>query len=176
MNSSHHPDNNTHGMGKMMYLIGIILALVLLTWLFAGVEESIINPNQQLETYYDGDGGREVVLQRNRYGHYVLDGKINGQTVTFLLDTGATDVSIPGNLADRLGLKRGRSQQYRTANGTIIGYQTRIDSLKLGEIELRDVRASINPQERGSELLLGMSVLKNIDFSQRGDTLTLRQN
>jgi len=176
MNSPQHSGNDTRGMGKAMYFIGVIVALALMSWIFADVEESISNPNQHLETQFSTDGAREIVLQRNRYGHYVLDGKINDQTVTFLLDTGASDVSIPADLARRLGLKRGRSQQYQTANGVITGYLTKIDSLKLGEIELRNVRASINPQEHGDRLLLGMSVLKNVDFSQRGNTLTLRQN
>ena len=176
MNSPQQSGNDTHGMGKTMYFIAAIVALALMSWIFAGVEKSISNPNQRLETQLNADGTREIVLQRNRYGHYVLDGKINGQTVTFLLDTGASDVSIPGDLAKRLGLKRGRSQQYHTANGVITGYLTKIESLKIGEIELHDVRASINPNERGGQLLLGMSVLKNVDFSQRGNTLTLRQN
>jgi aspartyl protease family protein len=62
----------------------------------------------------------------------------------------------------------------QTANGRATAYATRLDSLQLGEIEVRDVRAHISPSMDGEEVLLGMSVLKQLDFNQQGDTLTLR--
>lgn len=63
----------------------------------------------------------------------------------------------------------------QTANGTTTAYATRLDSLQLGEIEMRDVKAQISPSMDGDEVLLGMSVLKHLDFNQQGDTLTLHQ-
>ena len=121
------------------------------------------------------NGVKEVVLQRNRDGHYLATGQINGQNVEFLLDTGASDVSVPQPLAMRLGLKRGQAAIYSTANGNITSYLTRIDSLNLGGIELRDIRASINPSTNADTILLGMSFLKHLEFTQRGDTLIIRQ-
>lgn len=160
--------------GKSFVLIGWLAGLALLTWLFASLEEAENNPNQSVNTYTRVDGGREVTLLRNRQGHYVTSGQINGQTVTLMLDTGATDVSIPAHLAENLRLERGPQQRYNTANGVITGYLTNIDRISIGEIELYNVRASINPNVSDNEILLGMSFLNQLEYSQRGDKLTLR--
>lgn len=168
--------HSTQGIGKAMTTVAWLLALGLLSWIFAGLEERENNPNQYVATQRFDDGSKAITLQRNRSGHYVADGFINGERVSFLLDTGASDISVPGDLAEKLGLQRGPAQQYNTANGLITGYLTRLDSVRLGDIELRDVRASINPREQGDELLLGMSFLRDLEFSQRGDTLTIRQH
>nr|WP_320135680.1 TIGR02281 family clan AA aspartic protease [uncultured Amphritea sp.] len=115
-----------------------------------------------------------VVLQRNRQGHYIAPGKINGQNVRFLLDTGATDISIPGTLADQLNLKPGRASYASTANGTIKVYQTTLDSVALGGLSLNQVSAHINPHMQGDTVLLGMSFLQHLELTQRGNTLTLK--
>lgn len=159
-----------------MTSVAWLLALGLLSWIFAGLEERENNPNQFIATQQLDDGGKAITLQRNRSGHYVADGFINNERVTFLLDTGASDISVPGDLAEKLGLRRGPAQQYNTANGVITGYLTRLDSVRLGDIELQNVRASINPRDQGDKLLLGMSFLRDLEFTQRGDTLTIRQN
>jgi aspartyl protease family protein len=161
--------------GKRFVLLAWLAGLGLLVWLFAGIEQSERNPNTAPATSRDQNGQARVVLQRNRYGHYVASGQINGSETTFLLDTGASDVSIPASLADRLGLQRGPEQLYSTANGLITGYLTRLDSVRIANIELRDVRASINPNDSGDEILLGMSFLRRLDFTQRGDQLILSQ-
>jgi aspartyl protease family protein len=133
------------------------------------------NPNQNLQTRSGEEGVREVVLQRNRFGHYVTSGEINGQPVTFILDTGATGVAVPDTIAQRLGLQRGPAFRTQTANGTGTSYAARLDSVSVGGIELQDVRAGITPGLQTDQILLGMSFLKHIEFTQRGDTLTLRQ-
>jgi len=154
--------------------------LALLAVLFIGVDgwmEHSRNPNATVTTQQLPDGGHEVVLQRNRLGHYVATGAINGEEVRFMLDTGASDVAIPGPIADELGLQRGRRAIYQTANGTAVAYATTLDRVSLGGIELRNIQASINP--RMSEdvgVLLGMSFLRHLEFVQRDGALTLRQN
>ena len=100
---------------------------------------------------------------------------INGQAVQFMLDTGATDVAIPSAVAERLGLARGVPVTVSTANGRSEGYRTRLDSVRLGAIELRDVRALVAPGLDGEQVLLGMSALKKLEFTQRGGTMLLRQ-
>lgn len=151
-----------------------LIALGLLTWFFSGALEEQRNPNQQVTTMARVDGG-EVVLLRNRFGHYVATGRINGHPVELMLDTGASDVSVPAGLAAALGLERGARALYRTANGTITAYRTVLDRVELGGIVLENVRASINPAMPGDQVLLGMSFLKQLELTQRGNTLTLRQ-
>lgn len=158
-----------------MLIAGWLVGLVLLSLLFSGVLEQQHNPNRNITMNIGADGVREVVLQRNHGGHYVASGRINGQPAEFMLDTGASDVSIPGTIADNLGLQRGQPATYSTANGYITSYLTRISSLNLGGIELHDIRASINPHMDGDTILLGMSFLKHLEFTQRGDTLIIRQ-
>ena len=150
-----------------------ILGLVLLTFLFQGVLDRQSNPNQSPQSTLNASGAREVELLSNRQGHYVADGTINGTPVTFLLDTGATEVSVPGTLADHLRLPTGPPRTTHTANGTITTFGTLLDSVQLGPIALSGVRANINPHMHGRQILLGMSFLKHLDFEQSGRSLTL---
>ncbi len=161
-------------MGKYMIIGMWVLLVALLTLIFNNILERQYNPNQKLASQ-QGAGGAEVRLKRNKYGHYVASGLINGQPVVFMLDTGATDVAVPAQVADRLGLKRGRKRIYQTAKGPATAYATILEQISLGDIQVHNVRASINPHMRSEEVLLGMSFLKQLEFSQRGDTLTLRQ-
>jgi aspartyl protease family protein len=156
-----------------MVIAAWILLLVMLTLFFNDRLDRQKNPNQQLATATT-DGSPEVRLQRNRFGHYVATGTINGHPVEFMLDTGASDVSIPEKIADRLGLQRGQTMNYHTANGTITAWQTTADEIRLGPLRLGPVRASINPHDRSNAVLLGMSFLKQLDFKQQGNTLTLK--
>lgn len=174
MNSPHDPAQQQRRIGQGMVWAMWIVVLVVLTAVFNGWLEGQRNPNQSVESY-TRDGAREVVLERNRYGHYVATGAIDGKQVEFMLDTGASDVSVPADVARRLGLRRGAPMQYQTANGVITGYATTLDAVRIGDIVVHDVRASINPYMRGDQILLGMSFLRDLEFTQRGDSLTLRQ-
>lgn len=152
-----------------------IIALGFLVMFFNGVLERQHNPNQSVQTTMGQDGIREIKLKRNRQGHYVTRGWINNQPVVFLLDTGATVVSIPERVANRLGLERGRAGYSSTANGTIQTFATKLDSIGIGDIQMNHIAAQINPHMHTEEILLGMSFLKRLELIQRGDTLTIRQ-
>lgn len=171
-NGTEPPPGKSIGQGMMV--VGWIVILGLLALVFGRWEEQQYNPNQQIESQRVGE---QVVveLERNRWGHYVANGTINDKTVTYLLDTGATDVSVPGSLANKLNLKRGQRFTASTANGNISVYRTVIDKLTLGGITMYGVQASINPHMREDEVLLGMSVLQYLELKQSGNTLTLRQ-
>jgi aspartyl protease family protein len=169
------PDG-TSRMGRFMVFAAWILTAALLTWVFSGLLDWQRNPNSGVQTTISADAVKAVALKRNRYGHYVANGRINDHPVEFLLDTGATHVSVPVNIARRLGLKPGARRLVQTANGRIITYATMLDSVKLGEIELTQVAASINPHSNSREVLLGMAFLKHLELIQRGDTLTIRQH
>ena len=168
-------DKTTRKLGAGMVVAMWVIVLGLLTMFFQSREEKQYNPNQAVSTDFLLEGVRELVLERNRWGHYVANGEINGQEVTFMLDTGATDVSIPLSVADKLGLEKGRALIYQTANGPAKVYASILDQVSLGAISLNNIRASINPNMHQQEVLLGMSFLKHLEFTQRGNTLSLRQ-
>lgn len=169
-----HAPDETNRIGFGMMTAAWVMLLLLLIVLFSGVLKKLDNPNQSISSRIT-DTAAEVSLIRNRYGHYVASGTINGQEVIFLIDTGATDVAIPNTLAHRLGLSRGPRGQYNTANGLIEAFQTTLESVVLGRIEVREVRASIVPNMSNDHVLLGMSFLRHLDFSQEDNKLTIRQ-
>lgn len=165
------PSPNPHRtMASGMAWFASLALLGVLYLVFDGSLQARNNPNRQLQI----TPGAELVLQRNRDGHYVFPGEINGRPVSFLLDTGATLVSVPAHLAGSLGLTAGAPQQSITANGTVVTRATQIGTLAFGPFKLNDVRANLNPGMRDDQILLGMSVLKLLAFTQRGNTLVLR--
>ena len=173
-NMDSNQENPTRGAGKIMMLLAWAIILGLLIMYFSSLEENAYNPN----SHPDGDQTatvNTVILKRNRYDHYVTKGLINQQSVVFLLDTGASDVVLPEEIAKTLNLTRGTAKYANTANGTITVYNTRLNELTIGTITLYDVEASINPFMDGNEILLGMSALRDIEFTQRGQQLTLKQ-
>lgn len=175
MSHPNDPERERKRMGLGMQVAAWVVLIALLTWYFGGLIERQRNPNRNIATHYSEGGLREVVLERNRQGHYVAVGAINGQPVEFLLDTGATTIAIPARVAHALRLPRGRSFRTRTANGITESYETRLGSVSIGDITLYDVEAGITPGLDSEQILLGMSFLRHIEFSQRGNTLTLRQ-
>ncbi len=164
----------TRKTGTGMIIAGWLLFGVLMVSVFGKLLDWQHNPNSNVATVYTGEQ-REVVLQRNKFGHYVASGQINGQEVVFLVDTGATDVAIPERTANRLGLEKGYAHKARTANGLTTVYDTRLASVSLGDITLNNVDASILANSGTHEILLGMAFLKKLELVQKGDQLTLRQ-
>ena len=171
------PENHPPGknIGQGMLIASFTLVLAALTLYFNDWLAEQSNPNQNPNFSISDIGVREVVLERNRQGHYIANGQLNGIPVTFLLDTGATEVAIPSEVADKAGLNRGRAQQASTANGVVTVFSTEIDELRIGNIVLYDIDASITPSILGNTILLGMSALRQIEFTQRGSNLTLSQ-
>lgn len=161
-------------LGSKFTVLAWIILIGLMTYYFDLYLDKQNNPNDQVSTT-TSDHLQQVILDRNRAGHYVATAYINEQEVIAILDTGATDVSIPENIASRLKLQRGPSFEVSTANGNITVYATTIDKIRLGGITLEGIRASINPHMREQEVLLGMSFLKHLEFSQQGQQLILKQ-
>mgnify|MGYP000715763230 CR=1 FL=1 len=160
---------------RTMSFIAWILGLTLLTYFIGGWEENQVNPNKHPETSRTNNKN-QVMLQQNRIGHYLVDGKINHAPATFLLDTGATDVVIPAQLASEYKLIESGYKQTITANGMVTVAQTNIEVISIGDINLYNVRASINPgMQKDQEVLLGMSALKQLELTQVNQTLTLTQ-
>ena len=167
----------THSTKKlgMMFNVGAwVLGILLMVLAFSKILDKQNNPNQSIATLQTGEF-QEIVLTRNRSGHYIFDGEINHHKVTFLVDTGATTTAIPGELQQKLGLKAGPATSVSTANGITTAYLTRLDQLAIGDIELYDVNASIIAGMGVDEILLGMNVLKQFELVQRGNQLIIRQ-
>jgi len=168
-------DESANKIGKIFVWFAWIIALALLALFFQGAIDEQWNPNSTPEIRLTDNGLAEVVLQQNRQGHYVTKGTINGVTVTFMLDTGATQVSIPAHIADELQLQSTGNYFVQTANGRIKVYETKLDQLSIGNIFLYNVAAHINPSMKSNEILLGMSALSQVEFRQTGKQLTLRE-
>jgi aspartyl protease family protein len=160
--------------GLFMFAIMWVVILGMLTLFFQDRWRSSYNPNQAVTTRSEG-GVKTVILEANRGHHYVASGAINGESVTFLLDTGATDIAVPAGIAERAGLPRGQPVTFQTANGTARGYRTELDRVELGGIVVRNVRGSINPNMSERVVLLGMTFLRELEFTQRDGQLVLRQ-
>ena len=161
-------------LGRLMLFGAWAVGLVILALYFQDLLDEQENPNRDIEVTLDSEGLAQVVLQRNRAGHYVANGRINGEPVVFLVDTGATDVALPLAVARRLELRLGPARMARTANGNVQTWSALLDSVDLGGLEARRVRASVLPNMPGEEVLLGMSYLKRFELIQRGNTLALR--
>ena len=164
-----------NSIGKVFLNLSWVLVIIGLIIVFNQAISQKINPNQNPNSQTQ-NGFTEVVLRRNSQHHYVVNGFINDQPVTFLVDTGATHVAIGANLAQKLGLVRGRQGIARTANGTTTTYATLLDSLNIGDIQFNDVSASITLGMQGNEVLLGMSALKHVELIHKNGELTMRQS
>ncbi len=120
--------------------------------------------------------GSTVTLHADGRGHFVTEGQINGGTVRMLVDTGASLVALPAHDAVRLGInyRNGQVGYSNTANGMKQIYLVRLDSVKVGDILLHQVDASVH--EGGLPIvLLGMSFLNRTEMQRSGDKMTLKK-
>lgn len=124
-----------------------------------------------------GNGGKPVVvLNADSRGHFATQGTINGASVTFLIDTGATNVTLHASEAARLGIKykTGQPMGLSTANGIVPAWRVTFNSVKVGGITLHQIEGLV--VESGLEVaLLGMSFLNRTDMKREGQTMTLTQ-
>jgi aspartyl protease family protein len=119
--------------------------------------------------------GEPLILYADKNHHYHVDGTVNQVAVKFIIDTGASMVAIPSNIAEKAGLIKAYPVTVNTANGRVEGHLTRIKALTISNITLYNVKAVILPKQLSAYTLLGMSALKRIDFEQKNKTLILKQ-
>lgn len=156
-------------MARVMTLLAWLMFLALVTVSFTKILKNREEPNQKLAQ----STASEVVLTRNSDGHYVAPGKINGHSVQFLVDTGASNVAIPAEVASVLELPRGTTGYASTANGTTETRRMLAKTVSLGGIVVRNVSVSVLPNAHGEHVLLGMSFLKHLKITQYKGQLTL---
>lgn len=116
-----------------------------------------------------------VTLYADMQGHFVSECKINGMALKFLVDTGATHVTLNSGDAQfaKIDYKRGKPVQVSTANGVVTAYLVTISSLKIGSISLGQVPATIMEGGSPSMVLLGMSALNRMEMKRQDIALTL---
>lgn len=149
-----------------------IAALGMLGGLYAFF--SILENDAGTVSSIDSNGAAMVVLEQDRNGHYEAEGQINGRPVTFLVDTGATDVALPESTARALGLDFGPRVKVMTAAGPATAWVTRLDEVTVGGIRRKNVRATITSGEFNG-ILLGMSFLKHFSLQQTDGRLVIRE-
>lgn len=148
--------------------------LAALVWIVLfGIAYVVIDAELQPKVATAESAG-EIVIPRSRDGHFYVAGQINGQPVTFLVDTGASTVSINSALAGRLGLPRGRPVAIGTAGGMTQGEEVTGQTVSLGGIMVRDVRVVVLAGMPG-EALLGQNVLRHLEVIQTAERMVLRR-
>jgi aspartyl protease family protein len=124
-------------------------------------------------------GTRSLSIPRDARGHFQAEGRIDGQRINFMVDTGASVIALNETSAARFGLRPSRADYnatVSTANGTIKAARTRLAMVELGGLVVRDVDAMVLPDEALSENLLGLSFLSKLKrFEYAGGRMVLEQ-
>ena len=116
-----------------------------------------------------------VRIERGMDGHFRVRGYVNDQPVTFLVDTGASSVSVTDVLADRAGLEGGAKVRFRTANGERDGRIVVADEVRIASLRVRDVRVGTGyTGDDSDDALLGQNFLRFFDVQMSGDEMLLR--
>jgi len=116
-----------------------------------------------------------ATLTANAQGHFLVEGQINGGSVRFLVDTGATQVSLSSADANRLGIdyRKGQPGLMGTANGTAIAYKVTLDTVRVGDIVLNNVEAAVLEGGQMPFALLGMTFLNRMEMKREGQVMVL---
>lgn len=122
------------------------------------------------------DGSGKIILTADGRGHFYATGTINGTSVRFLVDTGATMISLGASDVRRLGLDFSRGQRAitQTANGQVVVSKVKLDTVTIAGVTLHQVDALLHQNDMPIALL-GMSFLNRMEMQRDGGTMTLRQ-
>ncbi|MBU7572584.1 MAG: TIGR02281 family clan AA aspartic protease [Hydrogenophaga sp.] len=124
----------------------------------------------------DGGSAQRIVLTADAQGHFMPTGQINGRTVQFMVDTGATTVILSESDAKRIQLdySKGRKVGVATANGRVVGHQVQLESVRVGDAQVYNIAAIVLPQPM-TYVLLGNSFLTRFQMQRHNDQLTLEK-
>ena len=124
-----------------------------------------------------GAGSQSVSLTADSGGHFVTTGQINGRSVRFLVDTGATFIALGASEAKRLGINylQGQKGAISTANGVVPSYKVKLDEVRVGDVTLNNVDGSVLADDSLPIVLLGMSFLNRMEMKRDGATMVLRK-
>jgi aspartyl protease family protein len=135
-----------------------------------------LSVGQQAMIEGDERAAPPVILTADSMGHFLTMGNINGRSIRFLVDTGASMVSLSAADAAHLGidLKNGKAGTSQTANGQAATVQIKLDTVQVGGITLHNVDAVVHQTDMPFALL-GMSFLNRMEMRREGDTMTLKK-
>lgn len=124
----------------------------------------------------DGGGVQSTSLTADGRGHFITTGTVNGATVRFMVDTGATSVALGASDARRanVNLANGRPIMVQTANGVTQAWLVTLNSVRIGDVTLNEVEGTVHQQDMPMALL-GMSFLNRMEMKRDGQTMTLRK-
>lgn len=124
----------------------------------------------------NGDGSDKIIMTADVQGHFFTTGNINGTSVRFLVDTGASMISLGATDARRIGLdfNRGQKALTNTANGQVVVSKVQLDTVRIAGVTLHNVDALIHQNEMPIALL-GMSFLNRMEMQRDGSTMTLKK-
>jgi aspartyl protease family protein len=142
-----------------------------------GKRETLRLGNQRIAAARNDGGAQRVVLTGDAKGHFLTTAVVNGMSMQFLVDTGATSVTISADDAKRANVRYTPADRalMQTANGLVAAYKVKFDTVKLGDITLNNVDGTVLEGNAlgGRFGLLGMSFLSRTDMKREGETLTL---
>lgn len=121
-----------------------------------------------------GSSGSQIVLTAGSGGHFMTQGSINGKAIEFMVDTGATTISLSADDARRIGIKyeNGQKVMSQTANGTRVVHVVRLDRVRIKDVEVYDVEAVVGDAPMPFALL-GNSFLTRFQMKRENDIMTL---
>jgi len=123
-------------------------------------------------------GARTVTLQGDSRGHFQVDARVDGRSVDFMVDTGASVIALRESSAARLGIhpaQRDYTASASTANGVVKAAPVMLNRVEVNGITVRDVRAFVMPDSGLSTNLLGMSFLSRVKWTHDKGRLVLEQ-
>jgi aspartyl protease family protein len=120
--------------------------------------------------------GKRIVLTAGQGGHFMSSGQVNGKSIQFMVDTGASLVTLSQTQADSLGIKYrdGPKVTGRTANGEVEMHRVKLQSVRMGEVQLFEIEAVVVPAEMPFALL-GNSFLSRFQMKRENDQMTLER-
>jgi len=120
--------------------------------------------------------GGTVVLHADHQGHFLARGAINGASINFLVDTGATAIALSAADAKRMGINYYNAPRgyVGTANGTALAYRVKFDTVRVGDVTLNNVDGVVL-ESAMPYALLGMTFLNRMEMNREGTTMTLRR-
>lgn len=152
---------------------GVITVLVIWVAVF-GVVYMFFDSQQSPKIATGKDGGKfgQLVIPRSLDGHYYVRGSINGYPIDFMVDTGASVVSISRSLASKANLPSGVPAKFSTAGGMVMGEVVSGQAVEAGGITVNGISVSVGIQ--GDVALLGQNFLRRVDVLQSNDIMTLQ--